>query len=140
MSGYEDFREITRSIIKEYISTEGIALEGSDLSEEINLNYHMYKNEDECEKREGEYHGLTMDFYADDLAMVLSQVEEFAKKGKVSPRLSAVLFYIQSAFDMQKDLEIHRYDLIGDSEGISKEKQYSELKEILDIRRAPLGK
>lgn len=140
VSGYEDFLEITRSIIKEYISIEGSMLEGANLSDEINLNYQMYKNENEREKRESEYHGLTMDFYADDLAMVLSQVEELVKRGSVSRMQHAVLSYIQSAFDMQKDLEIARHDLTGESEDINKEKQYSELKEILDIRRAPLGK
>lgn len=140
MSGYDDFKKITSSIIKEYISSNGMAPEGSGLSEEINLNYRMYKNENEREKREGDYHGLTMDFYADDLAMVLSQVEEFAKNHTVSSKLKDVLFYIQSAFDMQKDLEVTRHDLSGDSENINFDKQYDELMEILDIRHAPLGK
>lgn len=140
MSGYDDFREITSCIIREYISSDSIVPEEADLSDEINLNYQMFKNEEEREKRESEYHGLTMDFYSDDLSMILSQIEEFAKAGKVPAKLKEVLFYIQSAFDMQKDLEITRHDLTGESEGINKEKQYSELKEILDIRRAPLGK
>ena len=140
MSDYEDFTKITRSIIKEYISSTNIVPDGSALSEEINLNYRMYKNENEREKREGDYHGLTMDFYADDLAMVLSQVEELAKKGRVSHMQHALLSYIQSAFDMQKDLEITRHDLLSDAENINFDKQYNELREIMDIRHAPLGK
>lgn len=140
MSGYEDFRKIAQSIIKEYVLSDGIVPEGSELSEDINLNYRMYKNEDEREKREGDYHGLTVDFYADDLAMVLSQVEELVKKGTVSRMQHALMAYIQSAFDMQKELEISRHDLTGDAESVNREKQYAELKEILDIRRAPLGK
>lgn len=140
MSGFEDFKKITRSIIKEYVSSRGTMPEGSELSEEINLNYRMYKNENEREKREGDYHGLTVDFYADDLAMVLSQVEELAKKGRVSYMQHALMSYIQAAFDMQKDLEITRHDLTGNAEGIYRTRQFNELKEILDIRRAPLGK
>lgn len=140
MSGYEDFNKITRTIIKSYISSTGMIPDGSELSEEINLNYHMYKNEDEREKREGDYHGLTVDFYANDLAMVLSQVEELVKKGRVSRMQHALLSYIQSAYDMQKEFEIIRHDLTGDTESINWDKQYNELKEILDIRRAPLGK
>lgn len=140
MSGYADFKKITQSIIKEYISSVGTVPDGSELSEEINLNYRMYKNEKEREKREGDYHGLTMDFYADDLAMVLSQVEELAKRGSVSRMQHALLSYIQSAYDMQKELEITRHDLAGASESINQTMQYNEIKEILDIRRAPLGK
>lgn len=140
MIRYEDFQKITQRIINEYISLNGKVPDNSEVSAEINLNYRMYKNEDEREKREGDYHGLTMDFYADDLAMVLTQVEEFAEKGVVSPKLKDVLYYIQAAFDMQKDLEITRHDLTGETDSISREKQYDELKEILDIRRAPLGK
>lgn len=140
MSNYEDFRAITRYIVQEYFLSIGMIQEGSELSEEINLNYRMYKNEDEREKREGDYYGLTMDFYADDLAMVLSQVDDLSKKGSVSRMQHAVLSYIQAAFDMQKDFDIQRHDLTGESQIVSKEKQFEELKEILDIRRAPLGK
>lgn len=140
MSDCCDFKKIANRIIQEYILSTGMTTEGSGLSDEINLNYRMYKNEDEREKREGDYYGLTMDFYADDLAMVLSQVDDLVKKGSVSRMQHAVLSYIQSAFDMQKDFDIHRHDLNGELQNVSKEKQYSELKEILDIRRAPLGK
>lgn len=140
MSGYEDFKKITHSIIKEYISSTNIVPDGSAISEEINLNYRMYKNENEREKREGDYHGLTVDFYADDLAMVLSQVEELAKKGRVSPMQHALLSYIQSAFDMQKDLDITRHDLTSATANTNRDDQYNALREILDIRRAPLGK
>ncbi len=140
MIGYEDFKKITRCIINAYIPSIGVVQDGSGLSEEINLDYRMFKNVGEREKREGDYRGLAVDFYAEDLAMVLSQVEELEKKGHISHMQHALFSYIQSAFDMQKELEITRHDLIGDTENVNKETQYNELKEILDIRRAPLGK
>ena len=139
ISEHETLKRITDDLIKRYVAVDGVVPETAKASNEINLECRMYKNEQEREKRDGDYYGLAHNYYASDLDMLINEVDNLHKVGQKSMK-QMLMYYIQAAFDKDRGVDIDRKDLLGALGETDRDLQYRILSEILDIRRAPLGK
>ncbi|MBQ8072579.1 MAG: ATP-binding protein [Clostridia bacterium] len=138
---YSDLFALTEKIIETTVVPVCINKEEAGLESGIHFTYSIYRDEREQSKREtDEYFGLSMSFYASDLA----KFRNAAAQGKwfSNAMWKALADYICAPYDMENDVIRHRID-IGNTAlqdpgkaPIARE----ALKTILAVEKSPWGK
>lgn len=138
---FSEIYGLAEKIIEETVTSANVNVDEADVQPEIHYCFSIYRNSDERSKREtDDYYGLSMSFYAADLAGFKKAVE--GGKWCDNDMWNALIDYICAPYDMahgvdqvHKDLSIT--SLRNPSTALAAK---NELKEILSIDKTPWGK
>ena len=138
---YEDIYDLAVHIIDETVTSVHANDEEADVRSEIHYCFSIYRNADERVKREtDDYYGLSMSFYAADLAGFKKAVE--GGKWCDNGMWNALIDYICAPYDMAHGVDQTHTDLsitaLRNPSTASSTK--GELKKILSIDHTPWGK
>ena len=138
---YEKIIRLTHEIVKETAIPIGADCEEAGLREDIHYGYTVYRTADEKVKRETEdYYGLSMSFYANDLAGFRGVLS--SGKWYDNAMWRTLADYICAPYDMANGMERHHYDLgitaLQDPQ--TREETKARLKDILSVDKSPWGK
>ena len=138
---YNNIRSLADKVFEATIKPISADSEEAESTPSIHYNYSIYRHEDERFKREtDDYYGLSMSFYATDLAGFKSVVSQ--ENWCDNPMWSTLIDYICAPYDMVHEKSRERKDLsisaLRDETKSEKTEEY--LKEVLSVEKMPLGK
>lgn len=140
VTSYEDLRKITDEVIAQTMGPLH-PREDADVRPDIHCSYSIYRNAEEQLKRENEdYYGLSMSFYAADLAGFRKTAED--DRWLDSPMWNALIDYICAPYDMAHGAGRERHDLsvsaLRDPDRAAQTREC--FRRILSVDRSPWGK
>lgn len=140
-ASYDEIQAILCRIIEETVVPLHADDEEANVLPEIHYYYSIYRNSDEKSKREtDDYYGLSMSFYAADLAGFKKALED--GRWCDNDMWSTLIDYICAPYDMAHGVKNSRTDLSITAlrNSLSADKTKSELRRILAVNQTPLGK
>lgn len=142
MTAWRDIQTFAERIIEDtVVPLHADRDEEADVLPDIHYCFSIYRNEEERERRETEeYYGLSMSFYAEDLAGFKKALE--SGLWRTNPMWNALADYICAPYDMVHGEEKLRKDLSINAlrEGLSGDSARAELRRILAVDQTPMGK
>ncbi len=142
MTGWEDIQNFAKKLMEDMVAA--IHADQDDeagVLPEVHYCYSIYRKPDERTKRETEeYYGLSMSFYAEDLAGFKKALGE--GKWSSNPMWRALREYICAPYDLAHGVKQPRKDLSVSAlrDSATREQTIAELRRVLAVDQTPLGK